>query len=812
MRSIKRIISFALTLVFLTSFCLSAASCKKKASSLKKTISEGDPWYNAERIVLDPDFSSDEYEKVYPNGPYMYQDKYLMQYFTMNKIDTTKDMSSQESTSSLMGVFDGSGNLLKMLDLSQYTSQIDTGYSISIMSFCKGEKGLRFFFSRIGTLEAYSCEIDPDTGLMIGSIQQIDFSPVLKEEKAEAEKAGELFQIKDYVTYIQVIEGYEVIEISNASGGPDSIIVAKEGKALYRVDFDKSLGPGEMKYVRDFFGGGNGTLLIDGIGRTSVMASIDLKTGKVTKITNGKAIPDNQRISSTMDGKAYLTKATGVYSFDVTIGQETCVLDYDSCNVNRYESQKSSILKLDENTAVLGYFEPDDSIFALSASAVIYKLEKTEKNPHAGKSVITVASLGDSLTYFEGAALKAFNDKDQEYFAKLVLYDQSEYLSAGDVSEDIDVTDQKMYNAMSMVSGSLTSDIRSGTGPDVIFGAAGTIDVLDSNYLMDLTEYLESERFSASSFYTNLINASKLDGNTFFLPTSFTLSGIVTDGSSLNAEQSGFTYEQYASFVNTQCNGTEPVTEDVSRMHFFNLCFQSNYAKLYKGTATDFDQEGFRKMAEFFKNSIPKGVSVAKNADETFMEWIGIPPEEKDAYFLEEIDSVAALAHVNSFGDKVRILGLPSEDGTGPSANITTSFSITKGCSVKEGAYALLDSMLSEQVQKEVRSAIPMNRAAVSYKVEKEKEYSQKGYAYYEKHPEFLSPEVLREGSLFVPGSKLPDIFLQTLEEVNTILLSDNAVMMIVSEEIPAFLLGQKDMNTVIATINNRTKTVFNER
>ena len=70
----------------------------------------------------------------------------------------------------------------------------------------------------------------------------------------------------------------------------------------------------------------------------------------------------------------------------------------------------------------------------------------------------------------------------------------------------------------------------------------------------------------------------------------------------------------------------------------------------------------------------------------------------------------------------------------------------------------------------------------------------------------------MREGSLFVPDSKLPDIFLQAIEDVSTIFLSDNSVMMIVSEELPGFFLGQKDLNTVIATINNRTKTVFNER
>ena len=62
------------------------------------------------------------------------------------------------------------------------------------------------------------------------------------------------------------------------------------------------------------------------------------------------------------------------------------------------------------------------------------------------------------------------------------------------------------------------------------------------------------------------------------------------------------------------------------------------------------------------------------------------------------------------------------------------------------------------------------------------------------------------------PDSKIPEIFLQSLEEVDSIFLPDNSVMMIISEEIPAYLLGQKDLDTVISTINNRSKTVFDER
>ena len=70
----------------------------------------------------------------------------------------------------------------------------------------------------------------------------------------------------------------------------------------------------------------------------------------------------------------------------------------------------------------------------------------------------------------------------------------------------------------------------------------------------------------------------------------------------------------------------------------------------------------------------------------------------------------------------------------------------------------------------------------------------------------------MRAQGLYSPDLKFADIFLETLENVDTVFLSDNSIMMIVDEELPAYLLGQKDLDSVIATINNRSQNVFNER
>lgn len=822
MRSFKRGISFVLSAAMLSSI-LTATACKKKETA--KKIAGTDPWYTARRIELDPKFSPDKFDRVYAYEPWKYQDRYIMQYFTLNKIDYDKDLTSQSSMSSLMGIFDKDGNLQNVFDLEEITSKISTSsIEINVLSFNEGQQGIRIYFGRTGTTEIYSCEVDPDTGHLIGELKPFDFSALKLEEDDgknmgtwdtgdHNQPDGSYEQAAYYVAYVKIIDGYEVLELAYGTGGKETIAVAKDGKVLYRVDFDKALGLGELKFVKDYFGGGNGTVLITGVGKSSVSANLDLATGKVTRLSAENAVSENKNISTGSDGKGYLTKATGIYEYDVTTGKEVQILDFDNCNVNRFESQKASVLSCEENKVILGYYEPVESEYALSATTIIYELEKAEKNPNEGKTVLSCASLSDSLTYFEGMALKSFNDQSSEYFAKLVLYDQGSASSTGDAAGDPDESERRTYSAKAMVSGSLAADIRSGNGPDVVLGAANSVDVLDSRYLLDLEEYMKGTNFDESAYYMNVIGSAKMDGKTFLIPTSYTITGIVTDGSSLDPDQKGFTYAQYGDFVSGQCIGKEPVTDEVSRMHFLNLCIERNYSKWIKENKMDFSREEFRDLTGFFKDSIPEGVSEAPTADDIMKEAYGLAPDPKEAFFLEDIDSLAKLAHINCYGDNLKILGLPSEDGTGPSARITTSFSITKDTGAKEGAFALLDFMLSEEIQKEVKDSIPVNRAAVASKVEKEKEYNQKAYSScFEVPYALVSEENFREGSIFDPKSKLPETFLQTLEEVDTILLSDNSVLMIVSEEIPAYLLGQKDIETVIATINNRTQTVFSER
>ena len=806
-----------LAAVMVSAVCLTASSCKKKGAK-KKTVLETDPFYSTKRIELDPKLSLDDFYSVTPVGPWMCHDKFAMIYSVDNK--PTEKNPYPEGWGYLMGIFDMDGNLLQMVDLEKVLHSVP-GTGAQALGLCEGEKGIRLYFENFASTRAVNPDaITPANTRGLNEIREFIYSCEFDSNTGELIKEPHVLRTDPdgvYFFSLSFIEGYEVGSVQSYDEEDNTtlmIVVSKDGEPLHHVEFDKVFGPGVVRYVDSINGAGNGTAIINCIGNTPLVGKLDLKTGKMTKVPDAKPISDNQKISSTREGKGYITKATGIYEYDPTGANEVCVLNYDHCDINRYESQTANVLSIDENKVILGCSPKMEGSFLLPDPVPVYILEKTEKNPNAGKTVLTVASLSDSVTYFEGEALKTFNEKNPDYHVQLVLYDQNAYQKSGELTDDIDASDRQMYSALSMVSGSLSMDIRSGNGPDVILGAASSIELLDSQYLTDLTPYLEGQTYDASKYYSKIIDASKIDGKTFFIPTSFTIAGIVTDGSEMDDVQAGFTYDQYISYVENQRNGNEPVTEFISRMHFLNLCFQRNYGQWVKDKKMNIGQEDFREMAAFFKDKIPEGVSSVQQDQFEMMDLDLEELEEKifDVVFIENIDGIGKLARYNYFGNNLRVFGLPSKTGIGPSANIVNSFSITEGSAVKDGAYALLDIMLSKDIQKDSMDAIPINREAALYRVERQKTNNWNGYSFMVS-PMVLFDEVsMRAQHIYSPDLKIADIFLETLDNVDTVLLSDNAIMMILDEELPAYLLGQKDLDSVIATINNRSQNVFNER
>ena len=320
MAKLKRIIAFVLATMMLSSVLLTASSCKKKGAK-KKTISETDPWYTTKRIELDPKLSGADYFSVIPEGMWMCNDRFVTLY-TVEERREENDSYYYE----LMGIFDMEGNLLQLVDLYDTMLYGVKGTGPDALAICEGEKGIRLYFENFATVEEsdadepfvsptqvgnmtikeffYYCEFDPDSGEVVVPPQMIHTDPD-----------------NVYFYSMHIIEGYEVGSAVSydVNHNPKLMItVSRNGEPLYHVELDSVFGPGVARFVDNMYGSGNGTVIIDCIGKTPMAAKLDLKTGKMTRLLDAKPISANQRISSTSEGKGYLTKATGIYEYDPT--------------------------------------------------------------------------------------------------------------------------------------------------------------------------------------------------------------------------------------------------------------------------------------------------------------------------------------------------------------------------------------------------------------------------------------------------------------------------------------------------------------
>ena len=161
------------------------------------------------------------------------------------------------------------------------------------------------------------------------------------------------------------------------------------------------------------------------------------------------------------------------------------------------------------------------------------------------------------------------------------------------------------------------------------------------------------------------------------------------------------------------------------------------------------------------------------------------------------------------------MVGFPSADGRGPAADICCFVSITQGSDCPNGAWRFIETLLSEDVQKafceqlvdSYQSFFPINRNAFEeagkdsvdiFNHNKELEYAS-WFGGSDNLGNYVNVEDL-------------DKLKVVTESVNHIYRSDADIDIIVYEEIQPYLAGDKSLDEVIKIMNDRARTVLNER
>ena len=772
-----------------------AASVIEMSGCAKKAGGQGDnsdePWFEYKQIdvredvdlsiyddgTVDVDFVGVIGDKVIltVSGAIVTEDEvgYMFSEEQLKMITYDKDGSNPEVTdlyAQLDEQFPEAVNLYRCIDgLSRVGDRIRIDFDTS------GPAGVYYYCTYYDPVTGQFSELDEKTSWDEGMVNGYTYVTVNCDGYGVSVKEtydDQTFEATDMVICIESPDG-EHSEISLKDVCPS--IGMYTCNALFRLDDNKVLvklsGPRSILYYQADIASKE---ISTYTGDTSVLESLFY--------WEGLYIEGIGNILRTSDG---------IRTVDLNEGTVGTFYDRNSSNMNLYLFDQLDVDYIDSDTLVItGHLAGEyDEMYSRCNLPCVYVLTRQETNPNSGKELITASSLYD-ISYEMAEGIRIFNEQSQTH--RIVL--DSRYNSF-DVLYDVPGSDTEL-NGESMAYNRLMIDLMSGDGPDIIFDAYGLLQLCNDEYLLDL-----SDLALPSDIFTNVVDASRVNGKVYNIPLSFTVEGIITDRSLVTEGQTGFTFDQYDAFVHDVCNGTDPT--NLRREDFFIACLRSS-------GISDFRSDEFWETAEYARDRYIEGFE----PDEEYVHTVITEPVTENVYYFSLSNPFWTIENLRGdIGDKV-MLGLPGIEERAPSININGSVAVSSCTSYADQCRELITILLDPEVQTGYRSSSsnPVTaegteqiitsvtgsfNSLMEYLTDLNDGYALSSFGYNCDHIDtntYLSVYGTMIDS--ASGSSCIDV-----EQEN-----------IIREEIGAFFAGQKTREEISDIIEDRISTLANER
>ena len=499
---------------------------------------------------------------------------------------------------------------------------------------------------------------------------------------------------------------------------------------------------------------------------------------------------------------------SGIKRINVEDGKVEVIFSFDCCNINMNTISDLQIVGYDEDQIIFlsthGTLHTDGK---MTYDNDVIRLTKCETNPNVNKTILTVAFLGDMDDRL-AQAICDFNESNPDYRIKIITeYDTASYININSLAsalaaddsmememlgylEDLAEDDGSDFfmTAESDMTDQLTVDLISGAGPDIIINGAAYSQLNSSNCLLDLTDYLESEDIE---FIGNMADINRTGDKLYQIPLTFSLSGISADNEFLSNGQVGFTFDQYAQFVDEACNGTDPM--EMGKLDFLTAVVMAQFDKYISDGRVNFDNDSFRAAAEY--------------ANEHVHDVGGYDPYAMDTgnYYMDLNNLNHALVS-GVIGSGHSFVGIPSADGAGPVIKIGDSAAISAHTAHPDACWEFIKMLLSEETQESLGvTSIPVNAQAFEA-------ISEANLDDYSDYYNSFSAEELSWIDFPEPDESFIDDYRDLVCSADRIIMTDSMVMIIMREEIQAYFSGDKSLDDVIDIINNRAQTYYDER
>jgi ABC-type glycerol-3-phosphate transport system substrate-binding protein len=504
------------------------------------------------------------------------------------------------------------------------------------------------------------------------------------------------------------------------------------------------------------------------------------------------ALPSNARLYNGSGGNDILYSSDGnLYSYNVIDKNSHELLNLF---FSKIPTEPSDVLILSDETIIISLFTINPS----GAQEVeMYTLTRKLASETDERTVLTLAVIGGFYYQLHRAVNEFNNTLGNPYYIEVIEYYESTQNSDGTSNITRKTTE-------------LTVDLLAGNVPDMIYvsGEMPIFAYIRNGFIEDLYPYLDNDPILNREMFPNIIlKTLEYDGIMYRASMGFTMYSLVGaqsrvgDKAGWSIDEMQAALEEFDSAAFISMSRISPFYGTPDDLLSYAMCFNmSRFVDLDAATC-DFDSDDFKKLLEFVKHC-------------PMLEDGSIPWHEAfqtgEVLLMDSIISGFSTSDQVFFGEDINYIGFPNENGNICLINASygTSISMTTSCKDKFGAWQFIRTLLSQELQDSSRSFMggywpvpfPTNigsmEALIAYALD----------------PRNASDfEDTSAGKTKAPTQDYIDYIMELIANAEPLVV-DQAIMVIIYEEVDTYINGSKSLEETAKVIQSRVSIYLSEQ